>query len=202
MSELLTLEKEAEGCASNALKSVDWGILLNGSKSEQSEFLFYFAWNAFEHGWNKSKESNDAAVKLMSDDLYRKGVITSFDGFAFTHGGTTWVNLTNSEGEKSDFNLRNLPDYNRLEEFKSLATALRSDEDLYAISDQSPALKQAIHLIGATIEKIYWRKVARSLKSYHDQSNLKIKAIESLLSAGFSQDEVDRLIESPSIQHD
>lgn len=194
--------KATEALACSTVNKVDWALIDSGNKSDIADYIFGLAWDCFESGWEKSKEANDAATFFLENELYRKGVVAEFDGMEFTHGGSTYLKLKFADGLTTEFSLKNLPDYDSLQEFSMLSVHLSSDEYVAALADQNVELAKSLKLISGVVEKVYWRKVAASLKSYHEESMVKIKARSILLASGIGADDVDGLIPEPAVWHD
>lgn len=200
--EIVNQTTEADVAASAAVNALDWSVIESGEKSDIAHLIFGVAWDCFVAGWDKSKVANEVATQFLGNDFYRKGVVASFDGMEFTHGGSTWLRLKHPNGEITEFSLRNLADYQTLESFSMLKAKLSNDSYISALADQNAALAQSINLITSVIEKVYWRKVAASLQQHHFESKLKIKARSILLASGIDSDDVNKLIAQPRLDHD
>lgn len=199
---MLDRHSEAENVANQAVNTLKWPTLEHGTHADIAELIHGIAWRCFEAGWERSKEAHDVTTTFLQNELYRKGVIAAFDGMEFTYGGSTYVNIKNKDGQTTEFSLRNLPDHKHLERFSMLPIHLKSDSTIQALADQNTELAKALELISSVVEKTYWRKVAASLKRYHAEASCKIKARETLLSAGFTADEVEGLIPEPTVDID
>ena len=147
-----------------------------------------------DEGYEISRKDNDVIVDLEENEMYRKGCISSFDGVTVSHQSSTYVKITDEQGDEYEFNLRNLPNFSTLDEFRSGLLSIENDSDVSAVTEQDKGLSEAFVKVKSWVEILYWRKVARSIQLYHKENQQRGFARQALFDADFSEHEVDNLI--------
>jgi len=146
--------------------------------------------DAFWYG----EEGEPAAANPDGEAGYRAGMLCEIDGVEYWHTGNTYHlgrGAVRQDGTREEFDLRLMPGYQQ-----STARVYEGymgfpEDDWEENVENWGEVKDALAVVSAAQETLYWKAVIKFLHAYHERTKKWILAMEALEIAGFSHD--DRL---------